>query len=176
LEKREIRDEAIFVGEHYRHFSATFCNVGLHKDREYVTDAGEKVDVYVSYHGKQTSEAHPHSPRICLPASGWFPSGSFQNSISLGDGTDVRVVEGHYIKGLDRRVFWYWYQTGTRYFTNEYLEKVYMIVDAMFRRRTDIAFIRLTTDVNEGGIVAAQKRLKDFVKVLVPQLNQILPG
>ena len=143
--------------------------------REYVGTSGEKVDLYVSYHGKQTSKSHPHSPRMCMPASGWVPSGNAQKSISLSDGGIVRAVRAKYVKGLDQMIVLYWYQTGRRYMTTEYLQKLYMVIDGIFRRRTDIAFVRVSALVDREGLAAAEKRLENFVKVFVPALNQILP-
>ncbi|MDL1968392.1 MAG: EpsI family protein [Deltaproteobacteria bacterium] len=143
--------------------------------REYVTDSGEKVEVYVSYHSKQTSEFHPHSPRICMPASGWLQSGTEQKSISLADGKVIRTARAEYVKGLNRILFLYWYQTGGRFMANEYLQKFSMIADAMFRRRTDVAFVRVSTTVEGKGVTVAERRLENFVKIFVPTLDQVLP-
>lgn len=143
--------------------------------REYVTGSGEKVEVYVSYHGKQTSKFHPHSPRICMPASGWIPGGNTRKTISLSKGRNVQAVQAEYVKGLDRMIFLYWYQTGGRYMTSEYLQKFFMIGDAIFRRRTDIAFVRISTLADTDGIAATEKRLENFVRIFVPALDQVLP-
>lgn len=143
--------------------------------REYIAASGEEVEVYVSYHGKQTSEFHPHSPRICMPASGWSQSATEQKTISLADGRNVQAVRTEYVKGMNRIIFLYWYQTGGRFMASEYLQKFSMIADAMFRRRTDIAFVRISTTVDKDEAAAAEKRLENFVKIFVPTLEQVLP-
>ncbi len=143
--------------------------------RDYTSDTGEKVSVFVSYHGKQTSEAHPHSPRICLPANGWEISDSELKTIAIEEEKSIQMVRSEYKKGSETVIFLYWYQTGERYFAGEYRQKLYMIIDGIFKRRTDVAFVRVSTTVDDRGFDEADKRLEQFIRILTPSLNRILP-
>ena len=144
--------------------------------REYTESSGEKVDVFMSYHRKQTSEAHPHSPRICMPANGFENTDSGKKTIRLDNGEKFTVIREEYSKGTDKIIAWYWYQTGDRRMSSEYLQKFYMILDGIFKRRTDVAFIRITINTDAQGVKSAEKTFEKFVKVLVPALNQIIPN
>ena len=144
--------------------------------REYASDSGETVSLYVSFHGRQTSEAHPHSPRICMPAAGWMKSENKIKKVILNDGQVLNTVKSEYGKGLDSVLFQYWYQTGSRYISNEWYQKFYMIIDGIFKHRTDVAFIRVSTSYDGRDIRNAEKRIDEFIRVLVTELKKILPA
>ena len=60
---------------------------------------------------------------------------------------------------------------------NEYVSKMYLLRDAIFRNRTDGALVRLTTSVYPGESEAdAEKRLREFTKTAVPALAPYLPA
>ena len=60
---------------------------------------------------------------------------------------------------------------------NEYLSKLYLLRDAMFKNRTDGALVRLTTPIYPGERESdADKRLQEFTNVVVPKLVGYLPS
>lgn len=143
--------------------------------RVYVGPEGREVSIFVTYHGKQTREYHPHSPKLCMPGSGWVPAGTEPHTIQIADGVEISAARAVYAKNQDRQVVLYWYQTSNRSVGNEYLQKISMVTDGILRHRTDVAFIRLSTNVDRESTSAAEKRLEEFVKLFVPVLNLVLP-
>ena len=60
---------------------------------------------------------------------------------------------------------------------NEYLSKLYLLRDAIFKNRTDGALVRLTTPIySDERESDADKRLKEFIKSVVPNLAGYLPA
>ena len=71
-------------------------------------------------------------------------------------------------------VVYYWYLQRGRWFTDEYLNKLYMVMDGLTRRRTDGALIRLITPA-EPNVEAARKRLDAFGLQLSLVLLNFIP-
>jgi EpsI family protein len=111
-----------------------------------------------------------------MPANGFENTDSGKKTIRLDNGEKFTVIREEYSKGTDKIIAWYWYQTGDRRMSSEYLQKFYMILDGIFKRRTDVAFIRITINTDAQGVKSAEKTFEKFVKVLVPALNQIIPN
>ena len=60
---------------------------------------------------------------------------------------------------------------------NEYVSKLYLLKDAVFKNRTDGALVRLTTPLYPGENESdADKRLQEFTQALVPNLDRYLPS
>ncbi|MCA1804762.1 MAG: VPLPA-CTERM-specific exosortase XrtD [Xanthomonadaceae bacterium] len=142
----------------------------LHMD--YVNDRGEAANLYVAYYSSQRSGAAAHSPRTCLPGSGWRITSHTQ--IDLGDG--LRTNRFIIAVGEQRQLVYYWFKQRDRIVTNEYLVKWYLLWDALTRNRTDGALVRLTTVLQPGeDAEAGDERLRALVKVAVPRLAEHIP-
>ncbi len=72
-----------------------------------------------------------------------------------------------------RQLVYYWFQQRGRVITNEYAVKWYLFVDAVTRRRTDGALVRLVAPVpSAAALPAADAELGRFVG----ELGAVLPG
>jgi len=61
--------------------------------------------------------------------------------------------------------------------TNLYQLKFFVFWDALTKHRTDGALVRVITPVYENEKVEkAEKRLQDFIKVMIPVLMEYLPS
>jgi EpsI family protein len=140
-------------------------------------DRGESVGLFIAYFASQRTGATMHSPRNCLPGSGW----SFESSqyVTIKDLTGKPHQVGEYIiaNGNNRQFVIYWYQAHGRSVANEYQAKVYLVSDAIRMNRTDGALVRVITPVyGAGGVEAAKERAEGFVAELVPQLPRFIPN
>jgi EpsI family protein len=66
---------------------------------------------------------------------------------------------------------YYWYEGRGRTLTSEYLQKVYLILDAIRYNRTDEALIRLLTPIRNDNLAEADQNLRDFTQKLAPILS-----
>jgi len=144
---------------------------------DYTDDSGKRVNFYVAYYESQRKGESIHSPATCLPGSGWVFRQSSERKILLPKEKTVPVNRAMMQKGADRQVAYYWFPQRGRILTNAYQLKLYAFWDALTRQRTDGALVRLITPVSETETVAdADLRLQEFTRVIVPVLEEFIPG
>lgn len=139
---------------------------------DYQDAAGHMVNFYVAYYASQRSGASAHSPRSCLPGSGWVMK--WLDPATLAPGLTVnRLLIS---KGDSRQLVYYWFKQRNRELTNEYVVKWYLLWDALTRNRTDGALVRLTTPLQPAeNLKAADARLRNFAAIAVPRLIDYVP-
>ena len=70
----------------------------------------------------------------------------------------------------------YWYQAHGRSVANEYMAKIYMVIDAMRTNRTDGALVRVITPISSSeDTSAARIRAEKFTMQLAPLLPRFIP-
>jgi EpsI family protein len=141
--------------------------------REY-RRGGHSVTLYVGYYGTQRAGAQIHSPKHCLPGSGWSRISERIRTLTVPDVGKVSFVEAVYQKGDAKEVFIYWYQMKDTYITNDYALKMFMVVNSLRYRRNDAAFIRLSASVT-GNREETITILEGFMKDFLPLLKDYLP-
>jgi EpsI family protein len=144
--------------------------------RRYVNDAGA-VDVFIAYYEYQRAGESMHSPKNCLPGSGWNPVLNDYVSIGLLPNGREAIANRYVIeKESQRDVVVYWYQSSGRVIANEYWGKFYLVSDALRTGRRDGAILRVVVPVRSGESVnAATKRAADFARELLPAAQSVLP-
>jgi EpsI family protein len=144
--------------------------------RTYINEKGETMGLYVGYFNTQREGKQVHSPRQCLPGAGW---NILENRVYTLEGTDQKM-QGKKLnlylmgKGTERQLYLWWYHGRGRIYASEYANKLYLIWDAMTKRRTDGALVR----VNMPLISSIDQTLKtelDFVYHLFPVLSRFIP-
>jgi EpsI family protein len=134
------------------------------------------VDLFLAYFPSQRAGDTIHSPKNCLPGSGWFPIESRRVTVSLPGHAPFPVNRYVIAKGEQRQLVLYWYWSHNRALASEYWAKLYLVTDAVRLNRSDGSLVRVTTPLETGeGLDAAQKRLLSFAGNLVPILNQYIP-
>jgi EpsI family protein len=132
------------------------------------------VQLYIGYYASQKTGDTIHSPKNCLPGTGWDPVRSGYASISLPGGRQILVNEYVIQQDQNKQMVFYWYQGRGRVIASEYAGKFWMVADAISRNRTDAALVRLITPLNDGE-EKARSRLVTFVQILFPYLDDLLP-
>ncbi len=142
-------------------------------------DTGASVNFYSAYYQAQRRGVAVHSPKGCMPGGGWEMTDISQLNlpeIPL-DGMPLNVNRVVIQKGSSKQLVYYWFQQRGRSITNEYLVKWYLFTDALSMNRTDGSLIRLVTGVGETeDLKFADQRLQTFMKDLVQQLPDYIPG
>lgn len=147
----------------------------------YVSDRMDsEINLYIAYYKSQRKGSSTHSPRSCIPGGGWeiesLNAVKLNNIITADNETMTvnRVVIG---KGLSRQIVYYWFQQRGRVITNEYLVKWFVLKDAVLKRRTDGAMIRLITPLSPGQDAAkADTALAHFIADLQPKISLYVPN
>jgi EpsI family protein len=135
------------------------------------------VGLFIGYFPTQRSGVTMHSPKNCLPDAGWVFESQEYIHLKDADGKVHRVGEYVIVKGEMRQVAIYWYQAHGRSVANEYMAKMYLIMDAMRMNRTDGALVRVSTPVAATeSTEAAKTRAEAFTAQLAPLLPRYIPN
>lgn len=145
-------------------------------NRVYFKPGEPEVDLYIGYYASQRTGDTIHSPKNCLPGSGWDPVYQGHTNIPLAKGQPIRVNEYVVAQELKKDLVFYWYQGRGRVIASEYWGKFYMIDDAITRNRTDGALVRLITSIGPDGESAAHARLEKFAQTIFPSLSKFIPN
>lgn len=133
----------------------------------YRNDKEQVVNLYVAYYESQRKGVSPHSPRVCIPGGGWEIA-DLQRITAGGHPVNRVVIQ----KGNQKNLVYYWFQGHGRIVANEYLNKWYLLLDAVFKNRTDGALVRVVTGVTSNEEMGeADARLLRFMKKAEPELK-----
>ena len=142
--------------------------------RTYRDKANVPVGVYVGFHSSQRTGASIHSPKNCLPGSGWQPIQNSTIQLHSPDGKLVPVNLYVIQNGNSKQLVIYWYQSHGRVIASEYSGKFYLVLDAIRLNRTDAAIARVVTPVLQDQ-QESQKRAERFAEALMSQVTSAIP-
>jgi EpsI family protein len=146
---------------------------------DYAGGRGRVLNLYISYFTAVGVTGAYHSPQNCLPGGGW-------NIVSVEDIPLAEVpaaYRGGKIKkvvvqrGSEQQVVLYWFQNRGRIIASEYWEKIYLVMDAIFKKRRDGSFIRIMGQVpeKEDKDKFVQEMI-DFAGRVVGIASDFIPG
>jgi EpsI family protein len=145
-------------------------------NRTYVSPAsGMNANVFVSwYQWQQEGLRQPHSPQICLPSGGWVIEREERTDLtnSLGPLTVNRFMVRN---GDERAVMLYWYQTPHHVIAGEGAAKFWRVKEAVWSRRTDVAFVRVFVPFVGSAEPLADSSAESLASRLVSKLTEYLP-
>jgi EpsI family protein len=132
--------------------------------------------LFVAAFRTQRNGKTPHSPKNCLPGSGWVPLSSGELTIDVGRSAPISVNRYLIASGSQRQLVLYWYQSRDRTVANEYKAKFWVMADAIRLNRTDTALVRVIVPVVNRDEAKAQATATDFVKSFYSTLLEYLPS
>ena len=134
------------------------------------------VDLFIAYFPSQRTGDTIHSPKHCLPGSGWLPVESSRVTLSLPGHRPFPANRYVIAKADSRQLVLYWYWAHDRGVASEYWAKFYLVADSMRMNRSDGALVRITTPMYSGETAeAAQQRLLPFASDIAPLLDNYIP-
>jgi len=139
------------------------------------TPGGSLASLFVAWFRTQRGGVRqPHSPKVCLPASGWTPEVTGEVTLDTAAGA-ITVNRYLVAKGAERAVVLYWYQTPRRAIAGEWAAKLWLVADAMRDQRTDTALVRVIAWPAGGRDEAATTAAIGFARESYPLLREYLP-
>ncbi len=137
---------------------------------------GIVINFYLGYYESQKQGDTIHSPKNCLPGAGWNIIESGTVRVEIPDRkqtvTLARLLLG---KGSKRQVVLYWFHSRGRVISNEYMQKIWLVMDSIFRHRTDGSFVRMVCPVSTDES-HAMKALTNFAQKIFPVLDRYIPS
>ena len=143
--------------------------------RQYRNLKGDILGIYIGYWRSQREGKGIHSPRQCLPGSGWVPIETSVYPLQVQHHREPVSVNRFIMgKGLDRQLYLFWYQGRGRAYASEYWNRASLIWDALTQKRTDGALIRINNVIRENPEDALQTQT-EFINLIFPQLKDYIP-
>jgi EpsI family protein len=147
-------------------------------NRAYTNPSGRtRVDFFIAYFKTQRTGATPHSPRNCLPGSGYEPVEPARTILIEIPGAAAPLTTNRYVvaRGEDKVAVLYWYQGHGRTIANEFSAKLWLVADSIRYRRSDTALVKVQVPVGQGDSGGAVGTAVAFVRAAYPALAAQLP-
>jgi EpsI family protein len=144
--------------------------------RWYVSPEGG-ANLFIAYFKSQRTGQSPHSPKNCLPGSGFQPIEGESGRIDVPV-TDGSIHINKYVvsRGDEESVVLYWYQSQGRVIADEFAAKFYLIEDSIRRHRSDTSLVRVVVPVTPGTTrEKASRAAIDFAQASYPVVSSWLP-
>jgi EpsI family protein len=139
------------------------------------TSTGAIAGLFVAwFQSQRAGTSQPHSPKVCLPASGWTPAVAGEVTLDTAAGA-ITVNRYIVVNRGQRDVLLYWYQGPRRVTAGEWQTKLWLMADALRDSRTDTALVRVVVQSGNGGDQAATVAATGFAQSLYPLLRENLP-
>lgn len=136
----------------------------------------DMINLYVGFYQSQKEGDIIHSPKNCMPGTGWNITRTSIESVSLGEGKEtIKVIKLLLQRGPEKQVVLYWFQSRGRIIASEYMQKIWLVIDSIFKHRTDGSFVRLISPVIKDEPTTTQV-LKEFAKRVYPILTEHIPS
>jgi EpsI family protein len=139
------------------------------------TSTGPVVGLFVAwFQSQRAGTSQPHSPKVCLPASGWIPAETGEVTLDTAAGA-ITVNRYIVVNHGQRDIVLYWYQGPRRVTAGEWAAKFWSVADALRDQRTDTALVRVVAQSGDGGDRVATAAATGFAQRLYPLLRENLP-
>ena len=142
--------------------------------REYILPDGRYANLYIGYYASQRTGATYHSPQNCLPGAGWVMGQPELVEIKTASGKTFTANKFIIENGIYEEVMIYWYQGRGRAVASEYHDKVYTVLDSVFRRRSDGSMVRVMTSVGSSETEATEAAI-DLAARTADRLHEFIP-
>jgi EpsI family protein len=134
------------------------------------------VDLFIAYFPSQRAGSTIHSPKNCLPGSGWFPLKADRITLSVPGHAPFLANRYLIAKGQDRELVLYWYWAHDRAVASEYAAKIYLVTDSIRMHRSDGSLIRVSLPLAPNqDIASAEQVLISFTSNIFPLINTYVP-
>ena len=141
--------------------------------RDYLRgDRRASMNLFVAYFKSLRSNYGPHSPRACLPGSGWLTRSLTTMTLTV-PGRPEGVTVNRYVleKGGRQILVLYWYQNDRRIWADEIQTKLHLLPDLVRYRRSDVSLVRVITSLPDSHSIDAPLEYSvEFCRALLPLL------
>ncbi len=142
----------------------------------YQNRQGNRINLYVGFYQSQKEGDLIHSPKNCMPGAGWNIIKTDQEPLVFQKGEiPSSVIRLLLQKGGEKQIVLYWFHSRGRIIGSEYMQKIWLVIDSMTKRRTDGAFVRLISPIIKSE-ETTDKLLTEFAREIKPILDEYIPS
>lgn len=133
-------------------------------------------DVYLFIVYSQNNRKVSHPPEVCYTGAGIAVLSNTLDAIPAVEGKEEIKVNKLLLdsRGMKQSAF-YWFKVGDTFTSNYWRQQMLIAVKTILSRPSSSALIRISTDVVDQNVEAADQELKAFGNLITPQLYQSLP-
>ena len=139
--------------------------------RSYSDPQGRRLDLYIGFHGSGEDVGAVHSPKHCLPGSGWNLVRQDVDRLGTPAG-ELGAVRAVYAHERTSMLFYYWYMVGAETYTNEYVVKLAELKELLLHRRKNTFLVRVSASTDGGP--EAEESIRSFMRELYPALHSLV--
>jgi len=132
-------------------------------------------NLFIAYYRSQRTGRAPHSPKNCLPGSGWNQIHSGTSNITLLNGRQIEVNRYLVARGENKSLVLYWYQSHNRVVASEYEAKIHLVLDSIRLNRSDTSLVRVVVPVIGDDAAASDRAATNFIQSIFPSLDAYFP-
>ena len=145
--------------------------------RDYAASPTKYANLFVAFFKSQRAGQTPHSPKNCLPGSGWVWTVSDTIAVNVAGRAEPIDINRYIVsKGEDRSVVLYWYQSRDRVVASEYKAAAFVAWDALRYNRTDTSLVRVVVPIVKGRQDDATATGVEFIQAFFGTLRQFFPA
>ena len=133
------------------------------------TKNGAVLGMFIAYYAEQRAGESMHSPKNCLPGSGWEIWKYGTTTIPVA-GAPEEINQYFIDNSGQRMIVLYWYQSRKRIIASEYMGKLQLIKDTLTDGHTSGSLVRIIVPDAPGMSQAAAS----FATALVPEVRRCL--
>lgn len=142
----------------------------------YKADTSHTIHVLIPFYAFQGTRHTAHAPQSCLLGSGWSLVSSARSAVRISNGRDIPIMLMNLEKGDQKILGSYFFLQRGRIIVNPWMNKVYLLWDALTRGRTDGALVRVELLLADSQSSAeARQELYAFIGRLWPLLSAYVP-
>lgn len=132
------------------------------------------ANLFIAFFKTQRTGQSPHSPKNCLPGSGWQPLDSGRIDVDTPQG---RININRYLvsNGENESLVLYWYQSQGQVIAGEFAAKFWLITNSIRKHRSDTSLVRVVVPVQRGEEEKADAFGTAFVQAAYPAVKAYLP-
>jgi EpsI family protein len=145
--------------------------------RDYAESPTKYANLFVAFFKSQRAGQTPHSPKNCLPGSGWIWTVSDTIPVNVAGRAEPIQINRYIVsKGENRSVVLYWYQSRDRVVASEYKAAAFVALDALRYNRTDTSLVRVVVPIVKGQQEDATATGVEFIQAFFGTLRAFFPA
>jgi EpsI family protein len=126
-----------------------------------------QLGLFIAYYAQQHAGESMHSPKYCLPGSGW-EIWKHDSALVPVNGQEVKINQYSIQNNGQRMLVFYWYQSKHRILASEYIGKIMLARDALLDGKTAGSLVRITLP----DTPSAPQEGKEFATILIPLVQR----
>ncbi len=132
------------------------------------------ISLFVAYFKSLQSSYGPHSPRACLPGSGWLVHLWQVIGLPVSDNRETVPINEYVLEKNGQKILvLYWYQNGRRVWAEEFQVKLHLLPDLLRYHRSDVSLVRIVETIGpDTSFDQALRQAMSFAHTLYPVLVQ----